>query len=213
MKNSKNGVPTAIAQELSPSRRAKIIEYVRAQLADRFRSVLDCRDEGMTFERIGRKLHRDLTTIQHDDTSAMEQLQLALEAPWMNEFRAEVLAGKQPPLPEAILTLNFAEVAAMRMVSPKDTHAILTSTYTLASRIAQEVDVSARAVRGVLKCAGKWPLLRNEDIIAVFERENGNITRTAKALGEDRTRISHRLHMQGIASREKRGKRWSRRVQ
>lgn len=181
-----------------------IIFYVRSQWDTRTRQVVALHERGETFEAIGEVLDCHPTTAHRDWISAQEQLRLAVEAPWMEEFREKVLAGEKPPLPKALVTLYAAGITAMRDLSVKQIQSILESKHTVASRIARDTKVTLRQVLAVLKEHGRWPLIQKESLIVAYHEAGGNITKAAELLGLERTRVYHLLKAMGLRSTDKR---------
>ncbi len=208
MKNAKNGsTATPKAPEtVLLANQYKIVEYVRTCLSDRVQRVLDGRERGKSFPKLGRYVDRDFTTVHRHHSTAKEQMRLALVAPWMESFRKQVLAGESPDLPEAISSLDYQQVLAAEKLTPEQKQAILDSKHTVATRIEQEVGVSYRAILGVLKEAGRWPLLKDEDIVAAYHQAKGNISKAGRMLGLERTRLMKHLMKLGYTSKQKRGR-------
>ena len=102
---------------LSRSKEKKLITYIHSQLSEQLKCILALRDQGKTFEEIGQRLQLNFTTVNRHHMTAIDQMRLALQAPWMKAFREEVRTGKRPVLPEAITTLNHQELLAMQELS------------------------------------------------------------------------------------------------
>ncbi len=210
LKNVTNGKLPVREEALSPKSRATIVEYVRSQMHEWLRHVLQYHDQEMPFPQIARLTKRDLTTVHHDFLTASAQICVALDASWACDFRQAVLREEEPTLPLAIFTLNDLEVKAANALSNAEKAAILRSKHTVASRIAREVGVTQRAVRGFFKHErGQWSILSNEKIVEAYHRTDGNITKAAELLNVKRPRVSVRLRALGLVSRQKRGKRWA----
>ncbi len=203
MKNSKNREPQA--EVLSDPDREKIMEYIRCCLSPRARKILALREEGIIWEVIGRKMHCHPTSAHHEHVTSLEQIRLAMEAPWMRWFRSEVLDEGAPALPEAVLALDSSEIAAMWEVSPAQKKGILQFRFTAASKIAREMNLSLRAVLGVLKTEGEWPSLKDSTVLAALLEAGDNATEAARRLKLEGSRVRHRLRKLGVHSS---GSRW-----
>lgn len=130
--------------------------------------------------------------------SAAEQIRLALEAPWMEAFRKQVLVGKRPPLPPALASLQYQDILGMRSLTEDEVQAILESKETRASATAQNLGIPANAVTGALKYNGHWPPLTDETLIAAFLRAEKTIHGTSRILHVTSYRLRNRLDKLGL---------------
>ncbi|MSR87382.1 hypothetical protein EXS70_04410 [Candidatus Peribacteria bacterium] len=179
----------------------KIYRYARAQLSSRARHLMLERKKNMNWFALGRKMHRDHSTMQREYATVMEQLGIALEAPWMEGFRDAVLQGEKPPLPEALTSICEEQIVAMRLLTVSQIQAILRSKEKFASGIAENVGVTLRAVLGTLKYYGQWPrgrVLSDDELVEAYHREEGNISEIARQYDVDRTGLLRRYETMGL---------------
>ena len=187
----------------------EIVTFVQERFSERMRHVFKERKRGKICEEIGEELGCHLSTVHREYVVALKKIQLVLEAPWLKKFREHVLSGGRPRLPEALATLDYGEICAASMFSDEEKQAILNSEHTKASQIAEETGLSVRGIRGTMKEEGEWPKcdkVPNDELIAAYEEEEGNITAVADRFGLERSGLSLRFKAMGYCGQGKRGR-------
>ena len=183
---------------LSPRACEVITAYVRSRLSGTVRAILRAREKGTMIKIIAKRMRCWEQRITQLSLAAAEQIRLALEAPWMEAFREQVLLGKHPPLPPAIASLHYADIFGMQSLTEDEVEAVLASKETVASQIAQNLALPAHAVCGALKYNGHWPPLTDEALIAAFLRAEKTVHGASRILHVTSYRLRNRLNKLGL---------------